>query len=61
MAAVLMSVILSMFVAGGSWLLLGSRLRLEADDRQNDLLNLGAYAALAFLPCLVAVFAFSGL
>jgi hypothetical protein len=60
MAAVLAALILSIFAAGGGWLLVGSRLRLDPDERANDLLNLGAYVGIAFVPALVLVFLFSG-
>lgn len=56
MIAVLLSLILSVFVSGLAWLLLGSRLRLDPDPKANDLLNLGVYAALAFAPLFAAVF-----
>ncbi len=56
MIAVLLSLILSVFVSGLAWLLLGSRLRLDSDPKANDLLNLGVYAAIAFPPLFAAVF-----
>ncbi|MEE4359951.1 MAG: hypothetical protein V2I63_00355 [Pseudomonadales bacterium] len=56
MVAVLMSLVLAIFLAGVAWLLVGSRLRLDPDPRQNDILNLGVYVAVAFLPMFAVVY-----
>jgi hypothetical protein len=51
-----MSLVLAIFLAGVAWLLVGSRLRLDPDPRQNDILNLGVYVAVAFLPMFAVVY-----
>ncbi|HSG88555.1 MAG TPA: hypothetical protein VLA56_05040 [Pseudomonadales bacterium] len=55
MAAILMALVISVFVAGVTWLLVGSRFAFDADDRQNDLLNLGAYVAFTFVAAFAAI------
>lgn len=55
MFAILMALVLSVVVAGVVWLLIGTRLALHSDPHQNEVLNLGAYVALAFLPVFLVV------
>lgn len=43
-----MGFVLAVIVGGVAWLLLGNRLELDADPRQNEILNLGAYVLIAF-------------
>ncbi len=43
MAAFILTMALSFCLAGGLWLLLGSRLKLSQDPEQNEILNLAAY------------------
>ena len=43
MAAFILTIALSFVLAGGLWLLLGSRLQLSEDREQNEVLNLAAY------------------
>ena len=43
MAAVILTLILALFIAGALWLIVGSRLNLSADAEQNDRLNFGLY------------------
>lgn len=59
MAAVLMALVVSLFLAGIGWLLIGSRFAFDADPRQNDLLNLGAYIAIAFTIAMVGIIAWT--
>jgi hypothetical protein len=49
MAALILTLILTFLLAGGLWFLLGSRLSLAAEARENDLANLLVYF-LGFLP-----------
>lgn len=56
MAAIVLTLMLTVIVAGVAWLILGSRLNLHADARQNDLLNLLSYAGVALVPIFVIVF-----
>ncbi len=56
MAAVVLTLTLCSIFAGGLWLLIGARLRLDADPGQNDILNLFAYAGLAMIVVLPIVF-----
>jgi hypothetical protein len=49
MAALILTLILTFVSAGVLWLLIGSRLALAEDARENDLANLLAYG-LALLP-----------
>jgi hypothetical protein len=44
-AAIVLTLALTTIFAGGSWLLVGSRLKLAGDPRQNELLNILVYAA----------------
>ena len=48
MAAVVLSLTLSFITAVLAWLAIGPRLRLSADPKQNEVLNVFAYVALAF-------------
>lgn len=43
MAAFVLTMALSFCLAGGLWLLLGSRLKISEDRAQNEVLNLVAY------------------
>lgn len=54
MAAAILTLLLAFLAAGGAWLGLGPRLKLAQEVRQNDLLNLVAYAGLA-LPLAFAI------
>jgi ABC-type sulfate transport system permease subunit len=56
MAAIVLTLTLTVIVAGVAWLILGSRLSLHEDARQNDLLNLLSYAGIALVPIFVIVF-----
>ncbi len=56
MAAVVLTLTLTVIVAGIAWLALGSRLRLHEDDRQNELLNLLCYAGIVVVPTFLMVF-----
>ncbi len=49
MAALILTLILTFLSTGVLWLLIGSRLALAEDSRENDLANLLAYG-LALLP-----------
>ena len=49
MAAVILSFVLTLLLAGSTWLILGSRLSLTEAGEMNDLANLGAYG-LSWLP-----------
>lgn len=48
MAAVILSLTVSFIVGVVVWLTVGPRLTLNADDKQNEVLNLFAYVAIAF-------------
>ena len=43
MAAFVLTIALSFCLAGGLWLLFGSRFSLSEDNQQNEVLNLAAY------------------
>ena len=43
MAVFVLTLALSLFIAGGIWLTAGSRLRLSDDEQQNEWLNFAAY------------------
>ena len=49
MAAAILTLVLSVIVAGTAWLTLGNLFRLSIDDRQNDIANLATYVV-ALLP-----------
>jgi hypothetical protein len=55
LTATVLTLALTVVVAGTAWLLLGSRLRLSTEPRQNDLLNFLGYAALVLPVALVIV------
>ena len=56
MPAVVLTLALTVIVAGVGWLAIGSRLRLSNDARQNDVLNFIAYVAIALPITLTIVF-----
>lgn len=56
MAAVVLSLTLSFIVAVLVWLGIGPRLRLSEDPRQNEVLNVFAYVAIAFPAVFFIVF-----
>ncbi len=57
MAAVIMTTLIAFLLGGGVWLLAGSRLSLDAEDRErNDVLNLVGYIAAALPFAFVFVF-----
>ena len=56
MHAVVLSLILSFIVGTAIWLTLGPRFELNEDSRQNEILNVLAYLAIAFPFCFVIVF-----
>jgi len=49
LAAFVLSLVMSVFFAGASWLLIGSRFKLKADEATNDLANVTLYLIL-FVP-----------
>jgi hypothetical protein len=55
-AAVVLTLVLTTIFAGATWLALGNLLRLHADERQNDVLNLASYAAVLLPICFAIVF-----
>jgi len=54
MPAVVLTLALTVIASGLVWLAVGSRLRLSADARQNDVMNFVAYVLIA-LPIAFAV------
>ena len=48
MAAILLALVLSVVAGGIGWLLLGNRFAFDPDEKQNEILNVAAYVALAF-------------
>ena len=56
MAAAILTLVLTVIVAGSIWLAIGNRLHLHADERQNDVLNLGVYAGILLPFAFVVVF-----
>ena len=56
MAAAVLTLVLTVIVAGAAWLTFGNRLRLHSDPRQNDVLNLCVYAAVLLPVFFVVVF-----
>jgi hypothetical protein len=56
MAAAILTMVLTTIVAGSLWLTIGNRLPLHADERQNDILNLCAYAGMLLPAIFVIVF-----
>ena len=59
MAAVLMALVVAVVVGGIIWLLLGNRFELDADARQNEILNLGLYVAIGFVPVFIVILIWS--
>lgn len=57
MAAIVASLIISIFLSGFTWLAVGNRFAFDEDARQNDILNLGAYVGFFFLAGLAVSFA----
>ena len=55
-AVIILSVILSFLAAATVWLTLGPRFKLNDDARQNEILNVAAYFAIAFPFCFAIVF-----
>ena len=43
MGVFILTLALSLFIAGGIWLTVGSRLQLSEDENQNEWLNFAAY------------------
>ncbi len=60
MAASVLTLVVTLLVAGGAWLVFGARLKLSDDRQVNDLLNLGAYYFLSLPVVFVVVFAIVG-
>jgi hypothetical protein len=58
MAAAVLTLALTVIAAGAIWLTFGNRLKLDADPRQNDILNLCVYAG-ALLPLFFVVVFFA--
>ena len=56
MHAAILSLILSFIVAASVWLTVGPRFAFNEDPRQNEILNVAAYFAIAFPFCFVIVF-----
>lgn len=57
MAAIVASLVISIFLSGFAWLAFGDRFELDPDERQNDILNLGLYVGFFFFVSLIAIFA----
>ena len=58
MAAVILTLVLTIIVAGSGWLMLGNRFRFNEDVRQNEVANLLVYC-LMVLPFAFAVVFFA--
>ena len=56
MAAVILSLVLTLLLAGSTWLIFGSRLSLTEAGEMNDLANLGAYGLIWLPIAFVVVF-----
>ena len=56
MMALLLGLVLAVVLGGSLWLLLGTRLRPTGDPRQDEILSVLAYVALAFPFTFAAVF-----
>ncbi len=56
MHAAILSLILSFIAAALVWLSVGPRMELNEDPRQNEILNVLAYVAIAFPFCFAIVF-----
>jgi len=61
MAAIVASLVTSIFLSGFTWLAIGNRFTFDEDARQNDILNLGAYVGFFFLLGLAVSFAIARL
>lgn len=57
MAAIVASLVIALFLAGFAWLAVGNRFDFDPDERQNDILNLGAYVGFFFFVALIVTFA----
>lgn len=60
MAAAVLTLVVTLMVAGGLWLTLGPRLQLNEDGQVNDLLNLVAYYLLGLPIVFVVIFVIIG-
>tara|TARA_B100000579_G_scaffold340719_1_gene292396 strand:+ start:171 stop:353 length:183 start_codon:yes stop_codon:yes gene_type:complete len=56
LAALVLSLVLSVVIAGALWLMIGSRLKIKEERAYNDLLNVFAYVALLIPPNFLFVF-----
>ena len=56
MAAAILTIVISVVVGGGTWLLAGSRLTLAEEAERNEILNLVTYFAIALPVVFVVVF-----
>jgi hypothetical protein len=56
MAAVVLTLTLTVILAGLLWLMLGARFALDPDPRQNEILNLLAYGVAILVVVLPVVF-----
>jgi|TARA_B100000614_G_scaffold143816_1_gene127872 hypothetical protein len=56
LAALVLSLVLSVVIAGALWLMIGSRLEIKEERAYNDLLNVFAYVALLIPPNFLFVF-----
>ena len=56
MHAVVLTLAVAFFVAAGLWLTIGSRMKLNEDARQNDILNVLVYFGAALVPSFVVIF-----
>tara|TARA_B100000459_G_scaffold61726_1_gene33676 strand:+ start:104 stop:286 length:183 start_codon:yes stop_codon:yes gene_type:complete len=56
LAALVLSLVLSVVIAGALWLMIGSRLEIKEEQAYNDLLNVFAYVALLIPPNFLFVF-----
>jgi hypothetical protein len=56
MAAIVLTLVVSLILAGLLWLAVGPRFRFDSDPAQNDLLNLGGYLLLLLPFVFVTVF-----
>lgn len=57
MAAIVASLVIAIFLSGFAWLAFGNRFEFDPDERQNDILNLGAYVGFFFFVSLIVTFA----
>ena len=56
MAALVLSLVLSVVISGALWLMIGSRLEIKEERAYNDLLNVFAYVVLLIPPNFLFVF-----